>query len=57
VRRNWSGDYRGKTYLVPDLEFYECPACGERVFDREAMHKIERQSPAFSRAQGVKRTA
>jgi len=32
---------------VPNLEFYECAKCGERVYDREAMRKIEAYSPAF----------
>ena len=30
------------------LEFHECPACGEKVFDREAMRKIQTHSPAFA---------
>jgi len=48
VRRNWTGEVRGQTYTVPSLEFYECPACGERIFDRQAMQQIEKHSPAFS---------
>jgi YgiT-type zinc finger domain-containing protein len=54
--RNWSGEFRGKTYLVEGLEFYECPVCGERVFDREAMRKIEAHSPAFLRSREIKKT-
>jgi YgiT-type zinc finger domain-containing protein len=53
VRRNWRDTYQGRTYVVPNLEFEECPACGERLFDRDAMRKIEAHSPAFAR----KRTA
>ena len=56
LRRDWNGDFEGKHYVVKDLEYYECPACGERVFDREAMRKIEARSPAFSRMR-MKRTA
>ena len=48
VRRNFTGKYRGETYIVPSLEYHECPACGEKVFDREAMRKIEAHSPAFA---------
>jgi len=33
--------------MVPDVTFYECPVCGEKVFDREAMLKIEAYSPAY----------
>jgi len=43
------GEFRGQPYTVPDLEFYECPDCGERIYDREAMRKIEAYSPAFVR--------
>lgn len=49
VRRDWVGEYRGQTYTVRDLEFYECPACHERVYGREAMRKIEAHSPAFEK--------
>jgi YgiT-type zinc finger domain-containing protein len=49
VRRNWKDTYKGQTYVVPNLEFYECPDCGERLYDREAMRKIEAHSPAFPR--------
>ncbi len=47
VRRNWTGTYDGEEYVVPKLAFYECPRCGERVYDRLAMRRIEAQSPAF----------
>jgi YgiT-type zinc finger domain-containing protein len=48
VRRNWSGNFQGQSYTVPSLEFYECPVCGERVYDREAMRRIQEHSPAFA---------
>jgi YgiT-type zinc finger domain-containing protein len=49
VRRNWRDTYKGRIYVVPNLEFYECPVCGERLYDREAMRKIEAHCPAFLR--------
>ncbi|MBN1362868.1 MAG: YgiT-type zinc finger protein [Sedimentisphaerales bacterium] len=49
VRRDWSGRFQDQSYTVPSLEFYECPVCGERVYDREAMRKIQEHSPAFAR--------
>lgn len=49
VRRNWTGNFKGKEYTVPNLEYYECPDCGEKVYDREAMRQIEAHSPAFKR--------
>jgi YgiT-type zinc finger domain-containing protein len=57
ARRNWTGEFRGKTYQVEGLEFYECPVCGERLFDRAAMRKIEAQSPAFSGSRNITKTA
>jgi YgiT-type zinc finger domain-containing protein len=49
VCRDWTGEFRGQRYIVPELEFYECPVCGERVYDRQAMRKIEAHSPTFSK--------
>jgi YgiT-type zinc finger domain-containing protein len=46
VRRRWTGKFQGQTYSVLRLEFHECPACGEKVYDREVMRKIEAYSPA-----------
>jgi YgiT-type zinc finger domain-containing protein len=57
VRRNWTGKFHGKTYLVPALEYYECPHCGEKIYDRQAMRKIESYSPAFSRNPVERKTA
>ena len=49
LRRNWTRSFQGKSYTVPDLEYYECPDCGEKLYDREAMRKIEAHSPAYSK--------
>ena len=46
-----------ETYTVPSLEYYECPNCGEQVYDRQAMQKIEAHSPAFARKRLQKKTA
>lgn len=56
VCRDWMGTYKGQSYVVPKLDFYECPVCGERVFDREAMVRIQAVSPAFAK-QTVKRAS
>jgi YgiT-type zinc finger domain-containing protein len=50
VRRNATGRVEGKEYTVPDLEYYECPDCGEKIYDCEAMRQIQAHSPAFKRA-------
>ena len=49
VRRNLTGRFAGRSYTVPSVEYYECPDCGEKVYDREAMRKIEATSRAFNR--------
>lgn len=56
VRRDWTGTYHDKAYVVPNLTFYECPRCGERVFDAEAMRRIEAQSPAFRNGRSRRNT-
>ena len=55
VRRGLTREFRGQTYRVPDVEFHECPDCGEKIYDRDAMQKIEAHSPAFARVHPVQR--
>jgi YgiT-type zinc finger domain-containing protein len=50
VKRDLRRVFDGHTYVVPDLEYHECPDCGERVYDRDAMRKIEAHSPAYAKA-------
>lgn len=57
VRRNWTGHVNGQAYVVPSLEYHACPQCGENVYDREAMRKIEAHSPAFAKRQHEKKSA
>ncbi len=47
VVRDMARKYKGQTYTVPSVEFYDCPNCGEKVYDREAILKIEAYSPAY----------
>ena len=48
ARRNSTRKFEGHEYTVPNLEYFECPNCGEKVYDREAMRQIEAYSPASS---------
>jgi YgiT-type zinc finger domain-containing protein len=57
VRRNWTGEFQGKTYTIPDLEFHQCPACWERVLDREAWRRIQALVPAFAQTRLMTRSA
>jgi YgiT-type zinc finger domain-containing protein len=56
VRRKWTGTYRNQAYTVPALQFYECPDCGEEVYDRLAMRNIEAHSPAFANRRTQRRS-
>ncbi len=50
VVRDVTRQYKEQTYIVPSVEFDDCPNCGEKVYDREAMLKIEAYSPAYRKA-------
>jgi YgiT-type zinc finger domain-containing protein len=58
VKKNQRRTFKGKAYVVPNLEYWECPDCGEHVYDHAAMRKIEAHSPAYAkRRAGEKKTA
>ncbi|NUM77415.1 YgiT-type zinc finger protein [candidate division KSB1 bacterium] len=57
VRKNLTRSFQGQIYTVPNLEFHECPDCGERLYDRDAMRKIEAYSPAYAKARKRKKAA
>jgi YgiT-type zinc finger domain-containing protein len=49
VRKDWTGEFKDRKYTVPSLEYHECSDCGERVYEREAMRRIEEKSPALKK--------
>jgi YgiT-type zinc finger domain-containing protein len=49
VRRDFAGEVLGQRYTVPNLEFYECANCGEKIYSPQAMRRIEANSPAFAK--------
>ena len=57
LRDNWTGKFKNRTYIVPMLEFYECADCGEKIYDAQAMRKIETYSPCFVRKRQYKISA
>jgi len=57
VRGSWTGNFKGQAYTVPNLEFFECLDCGEKIYDREAMREIEAHSPAFKRPKPKRKAA
>jgi YgiT-type zinc finger domain-containing protein len=50
VRRTLNRAYHGEAYRVPNVEFHECPDCGEQVFSPEAVDLIESHRPTRKRA-------
>jgi len=53
VVRDITRTFKGQAYTVPQVEFYDCPHCGEKVYDCEAMLKIEAYSPAYHKAEAL----
>jgi len=49
--RDITRKYSGKTYTVPKVGLYVCPHCDEKVYDHEAMLKIEAHSPAYHKVE------
>ena len=45
VRRAVMRTVGGEKYRVPAVQFHECPICGEKLYGREAMHKLESYHP------------
>lgn len=50
VTQDWTGAFKGRAYTVPNVQFDECPDCGEQVFDRDAVRRIQAHRPAASKA-------
>jgi YgiT-type zinc finger domain-containing protein len=49
VHGSLTRDFEGETYTVSGVTYYACPDCGERVYDPDAVRKIQAKSPAFRR--------
>ena len=47
IRGSVSHEFEGETYTVPGVTYHVCPECGERVYDAEAVDKMQAASPAF----------
>ena len=54
VQRDVTRDFQGQAYSVPQLSFYECPDCGERAYDPQAVRKLQAHSPAFTKTNTIK---
>jgi YgiT-type zinc finger domain-containing protein len=44
VHKTVAGTRHGKRYSAPNVEFYECPDCDERIYDPVAIRQIEEYS-------------
>ena len=54
VRGPVSHEYEGETYTTPGVTYHQCPDCGERVYDGEAVSKMQAASPAFRGAMSTR---
>ena len=45
----------GISFVTPDVEFEDCPNCGEQIFDLAAMEKINAHKPSIARVKARKR--
>ena len=57
VRKAVTGRRQGKQYSAPAVEFYECPDCGERIYDPAAIRQIEQHSQISIRHKPARRIA
>jgi YgiT-type zinc finger domain-containing protein len=46
---DYHGNFRGKQYVARYVEHHGCPNCGEKLFDPEAMRRIESSRPGHKR--------
>lgn len=57
VKKDQIREVNGQKYVVPDLEYQECPVCGEEIYSPDAVRKIETYSPAFTPSEKQKKAA
>jgi len=57
VRKAVTGTRQGKRYSARDVEFYECPDCGERIYDSSALQQIEQHSNVGTKRRSARRLA
>jgi YgiT-type zinc finger domain-containing protein len=50
MKGDWCGSYRGKQYMVKDLRYFQCPRCGEKVYDPAAMRRNTGSIPGIFEA-------
>jgi YgiT-type zinc finger domain-containing protein len=47
VHGSLTREFEGETYTVPNVTYYSCPDCGERVYEGDSVEKIQARSPAY----------
>ena len=57
VQKDWSERYEGKRYVVRNLRYFDCTQCGEKLYDPNAMRRIQAASPAFAKLQRARKSA
>ena len=57
VTRDVPCNFKGQPYTAPAITFHECPDCGERLYDRDAMRKMESFRPSATKPRGKRKIA
>jgi YgiT-type zinc finger domain-containing protein len=57
VRKAVTGTRQGKRYSAPNVEFYECHDCGEKIYDSSAIEQIEQHSHVRTKRRPARKTA
>ena len=57
VKGNWKGNFKGKKYKVPALEYFACANCHEKIYPPEAMRRIRESSPAYAKPTPTRRAS
>lgn len=54
VRKSIVRIYKKKRITIPDVEYYECPDCGEELYDQDAMRIIEAHHPVYRKSSAAR---
>jgi hypothetical protein len=55
IRGDVTIDVAGICFVAPNVEYEDCPDCGEQIFDLAAMEKINAHRPSAARTKARRR--
>ena len=57
VTRDVPCNFGGQKYVAPAVRFHECPECGEKLYDRDALRQMQNHRPAMFKTRPRRRSA